>query len=249
MRPQVAELPARRVTTAAWMRTREDGRLRWWLVPLTWLVGHGSRDVAGRDRARLVAVAGLALDRARTRARARPACWCRCSRRCRRVLTPRRVRACTARCSASARARVLLRVAHPRFTRPRRGRALGLMLAVAVVLFVRRGRATWFDLALLLTAGACAVWSWRTVPVAAVMLVPLIAAHAYRRTPGGPRPTGRGRARADRRRHRGRPGRPRGCRAGDRRRTAGAAVLGRPGARLAADRYAGDERLGLRAAT
>ena len=52
------------------------------------------------------------------------------------------------------------------------------MLAAAVVLFVRRGRATWFDLAFLLTAAACAVWSWRTVPVAAVMLVPLLAAHA-----------------------------------------------------------------------
>jgi hypothetical protein len=54
---------------------------------------------------------------------------------------------------------------------------------------VRRGNRSYLELALLLTAAACAVWSWRTVPVAGVMLVPLIAVqvHAGRRRPAAPR--------------------------------------------------------------
>ena len=37
MRPQVISYLLVAVTTAAWLRTREDGRARWWLVPVTWV--------------------------------------------------------------------------------------------------------------------------------------------------------------------------------------------------------------------
>ena len=39
----------------------------------------------------------------------------------------------------------------------------------------RQGRRAWFDLGFLVAAAACAVWSWRTVPVSAMLLVPLAA--------------------------------------------------------------------------
>jgi hypothetical protein len=52
---------------------------------------------------------------------------------------------------------------------------LGLFVAVTVVVMARQGRRGWFDLGFLLVAAACAVWSWRTVPVSAMILVPLAA--------------------------------------------------------------------------
>jgi hypothetical protein len=52
---------------------------------------------------------------------------------------------------------------------------LALTIAAALVLFLRAPRRSWTDVLLLLTALACAVYSYRTVPVAAVMLMPLIA--------------------------------------------------------------------------
>ncbi len=67
MRPQTLSFLLVAVTAAAWMRTREDGRLRWWLVPLTWVwaMVHGMWPVG--IALGVVAVAGLALDRVRTR--------------------------------------------------------------------------------------------------------------------------------------------------------------------------------------
>ena len=37
MRPQVISYLLVAVTVGAWLRTRDDGRLRWWLVPLAWV--------------------------------------------------------------------------------------------------------------------------------------------------------------------------------------------------------------------
>lgn len=36
-RPQLATFALTALTVGAWLRTREDGRARWWLVPVTWL--------------------------------------------------------------------------------------------------------------------------------------------------------------------------------------------------------------------
>jgi hypothetical protein len=60
---------------------------------------------------------------------------------------------------------------------------LAVLLAVTITLMVRRRMATWFDLGLLLLTAGFAVSSWRTVPVAAMMLVPLAAAQARPREP------------------------------------------------------------------
>ncbi len=64
MRPQVVSYLLVAVVVGAWLRTRHDGRVRWWLVPLVWLWAmlHGMWPVALVIGA--VAVVGLALDRA-----------------------------------------------------------------------------------------------------------------------------------------------------------------------------------------
>ena len=177
MRPQTLSFLLVAVTAAAWMRTREDGRLRWWLVPLTWVwaMVHGMWPVG--IGIGVVAVVGLALDRARTRDELGKALLVPVLSAVAAMLTPLGPALYGAVLGVGSRSQYFSEWNTPDFTTSALI-VLGLMLALAVVLFVRRGRATWFDLAFLLTAGACAVWSWRTVPVAAVMLVPLIAAHA-----------------------------------------------------------------------
>jgi hypothetical protein len=182
MRPQTWSFVLVAVTTAAWMRTREDGRLRWWLVPLTWMwaMVHGMWPVGiGLG---VVAVAGLALDRARSRDELGKALLVPVLSAVAALLTPLGPGLYGAVLGVGSRAQYFSEWGTPDFTAPSLI-VLGLMLATAVVLFVRRRRATWFDLAFLLTAGGCAVWSWRTVPVSAVILVPLIAQQAPRREP------------------------------------------------------------------
>ena len=99
MRPQMLSFLLVAVTAAAWLRTREDGRLRWWLVPLTWVWAmlHGMWPIG--IVIGVVAVVGLALDRRAHRAR--PGDAPRWSRRCRPwpPRSPRSDRRSTARCS------------------------------------------------------------------------------------------------------------------------------------------------------
>jgi hypothetical protein len=177
MRPQMLSFLMVAVTAAAWLRTREDGRLRWWLVPLTWVwaMVHGMWPIGlGLG---VVAVAGLALDRVRTRDELGKALLVPVLSAVAAGLTPVGPELYGAVLAVNSRSQYFSEWGTPDFTSVAPV-VLGLMLALGGVLFVRRGRATWFDLALLLTAGACAVWSWRTVPVAAMLLVPLLAVHA-----------------------------------------------------------------------
>jgi hypothetical protein len=75
----------------------------------------------------------------------------------------------------------------PDFTQPACV-ALGLLLALGIVLMARRTDSSYLDLGLLLAAGICAVWSWRTVPIAAMVASPLVAVqlHAGDKRPAGP---------------------------------------------------------------
>ncbi len=63
LRPQIVSFALLIVTVAAWLRTVDDGRPRWWLIPLTylWACAHGLWVTAPLTG--LVVVAGLALDR------------------------------------------------------------------------------------------------------------------------------------------------------------------------------------------
>ena len=64
MRPQVLSYLLIAVTTEAWLSTRKDQKVRWWLVPLAWLwaMVHGMWPVG--IIIGIVAVVGIALDRA-----------------------------------------------------------------------------------------------------------------------------------------------------------------------------------------
>jgi len=177
MRPQMISFLMVAVTAAAWLRTREDGRLRWWLVPMTWVwaMSHGMWSlgiVIG-----VVAVVGLALDRAQPRGGLLRVALVPALSGVAAGLTPVGPALYGQVLAVGSRSQYFSEWNPPDWTYPS-CMVLAVLLAVTITLMVRRRMATWFDLALLLLVAGFAVSSWRTVPVAAMIIVPLAAAQA-----------------------------------------------------------------------
>src|SRR5215212_9651985 len=174
MRPQTWSFLLVAVTAGAWFRTREDGQLRWWLIPLTWLwaMVHGMWPLG--IGIGLVAIAGLALDRPTGRPSTGRALLVPCLSAVAAALTPVGPRLYGAVLGVGARKQYFAEWGRPDFTH---GSVMVLagFLALTVVIMSRQSRRGWFELTFLLLAGGCAVWSWRTVPVSAMLLVPIAA--------------------------------------------------------------------------
>jgi hypothetical protein len=176
MRPQVISYLLIAVTTAAWLDTRRDGRARWWLVPLAWVwaMAHGMWPVGIIIGA--VALVGLALDRAVThkqwlRLAAIPVLSAAVS-----ALTPVGPALYSAVLQVNSRGQYFAEWQPPDFTD---GNAVCVLLLFGVVLLQMARRATvlsWTELLLFVLAGGWALYTNRTVMVAAMMLVPLAAA-------------------------------------------------------------------------
>ncbi|MDO9496029.1 MAG: hypothetical protein Q7J48_10025 [Nocardioides sp.] len=180
-RPQVVSYLLMSVTVAAWLRTSDDGRLRWWLVPATWAWAslHGLWFV-GVGTSVVAALACVASSRATGRSRWAP------------LLVP-------ALCAIAAAATPLGPRAYAAVLRVRDQAAyysefdppnlthlpvtvLFLMLAVTVALAVRSpSPVSPVELGLLLLAMALAAYSLRTVPMAAALVAPLLALQVQRR--------------------------------------------------------------------
>jgi hypothetical protein len=175
MRPQVVSYLLVVVTTAAWLQARETGRPPWLLVPLTWVwtMCHGMWPVG--ILIGVIAVAGLALDRAHPlRAWGRMALVPVLSAAA-ALLTPAGPGLFPAVLRVGSRAKYFYEWDPPDYSKPWVA-TLVVVLALAVVPRLRRGeRVPWFDLALLGLAMLWAIYSMRTVPVAACLAAPLAA--------------------------------------------------------------------------
>lgn len=174
MRPQLLSFLLVAVTTAAWLRTREDRRIRWWLVPLTWVwaMVHGMWPIGiGLG---VVAVVGMALDRTLPRPLLLRAAAVPLLSAVAAAVTPVGPGLYGAVIGVGNRSQYFSEWGSPDYSTVD-CRALGVLLVLTVGLMLRRGVRSWTDLAFLLVAAVCAVWSWRTVPVAATILVPLAA--------------------------------------------------------------------------
>jgi hypothetical protein len=175
MRPQVISYILVTVTVAAWLRAGETLRAPWWLVPLTWLwaMCHGMAPVGILTG--LVATAGIALDgRATVRTLARLLAVPVASSVV-FALSPVGPGLLPAVLRVSSRAEYFPEWGPPDFS-SRYGVSLLVLLGAAVVPLVRRGGATWLTVGLLALGAGWAVYSTRTVPLAACLLVPLAAA-------------------------------------------------------------------------
>jgi hypothetical protein len=176
MRPQVFSYVFIVLTTAAWLDTRNDGKGRWWLVPIAWVwaMTHGMWPIG--IIIGIVALVGLALDRAVTRKQ-----WLRLAlipvlSMVVSGLTPVGPKIYGAVQEVNSRGRYFAEWQPPDFTD---GNAICLLLLLAVVVLrlARKGTVyPWTDLLLLGLAGGWALYTNRTVMVAAVMLVPFAAA-------------------------------------------------------------------------
>jgi hypothetical protein len=171
MRPQVVSYLMVAVVTAAWLRTRRDGSPRWWLIPLLylWAMLHGMWPIG--IIVGVVAIAGIALDRAPRgvvlRALVVPTASAVAA-----ALTPvgpglyREVAAVGSRSS-------FFEEWNPPDYTTTACLTLAILLAATGVAMWKRPRNSWTEVLLVLLAGGFAVYSARTVPVAAAMLVPL----------------------------------------------------------------------------
>jgi len=193
MRPQLVSYVLVVVTVAAWQRARDTGRVPWLLVPVTWVwtMCHGMWPVG--IVIGIVAVLGLALDRGRSpRTLARMAAVPLLSAAV-SLLSPVGPGLFPAVLRVSSRAKYFYEWNPPDYTKPWVA-LLAVILGLAVVAHLRRGeRVPWFDVLLLGLAALWAIYSMRTVPVAACLAAPLAAAALQ---PGlGPRPSVRPRER------------------------------------------------------
>lgn len=173
-RPQVLSYLFTAVTVDAWLRTRADGRVRWWLVPLTWLwaMCHGMWPVALVIGA--VAVTGGLLDRSTTVRRATREAAVVAGSLVAAGLTPVGPALYRAVVAVGERSDYIPEWSRPDFLSPHQ---LVLVAMVAGYLLIRlRGPAvSWTETLFLLLACAWAVYSARTAPTAAIVLAPLLA--------------------------------------------------------------------------
>ena len=172
MRPQVISYVLVAVTTSAWLRTQVTHRPPWLLVPLTWVwaMCHGMWPVG--IVIGVVAALGVIMDRgqiAGLRLLAVPALSAVAA-----CATPVGPRLFEAVLLVNSRGSYFSEWQAPEFTHLHTMALLG-MLAVTALVAMRTTR-TWMDILLLALAACWAVYSMRTVPVAAAMMVPLTAA-------------------------------------------------------------------------
>ena len=172
-RPQVLSYILVMVVTDAWLRTRQDGRIRWWLIPLTWLwtMLHGMWPVG--IVIGLVAILGGALEHRSLRRSARELAVPLLSVVA-AALTPLGPAAYGGVVAVGDRASYIPEWATPDFTSVG-PLALVSMFALLLLIRVRAGGMTWSHTLLLLLAGGWAVYSARTVPVSAAVVAPLLA--------------------------------------------------------------------------
>jgi hypothetical protein len=175
MRPQVLSYLLILLTVTAWMRTQEDGRLRWWLIPMTWLwaMTHGMWPV-GIVLGFLVVV-GMTLDgrldpRRTLRAMLIPGLSAVAA-----GLTPVGPELYRSLFAVAARSSFFPEWGAPEFlTIP--VIALGIIIATALVALLRSpGTLSWTDVILFAIAAGCAAMSWRTVPISAMIMAAFTA--------------------------------------------------------------------------
>jgi len=173
MRPQVQSYLFAAVVVAAWLWTFDDGRVRWWLVPLVWLWAmlHGMWPVALLVGG--VAALGLALDRRPGRLVARSAAvTLACAAAA--AVTPVGPALYGGVLAVGSRRSYFAEWQPPDWV-SWSSAGFAVLLAVTLVALWRRRDNPWTETLLLVLAGVVGAYSERTVPLGAAMLAPLAA--------------------------------------------------------------------------
>jgi hypothetical protein len=189
-RPQVISYLLVVVTVQAWLRTADDRRARWGLVPLAWVwaMCHGMWPVGIFLGG--VALVGIALDRRTTPRRWLLLACVPAASAVVAALTPVGPELYVQELRVQQRSRFFSEWNSPTLT-SHACLAVGVIAIVGVVALLRTTWRGWTPILFFVLGVVCAVWTWRTVPVAAAVLVPVTAPALQAVTRRGARPPGR----------------------------------------------------------
>jgi hypothetical protein len=176
-RPQLASFVLISVVLANWLRTEQDLRPRWWLVPLSWLWActHGLWFVGVVIG--LAVVAGLWLERRATRRQLGRLLAIPVLSVVAAALTPVGPKLILAPLGTSAMAPFVSEHQPPDFG-DLSVAATALMLGLVVLTWARKGFVPWSRLLVLVVAAGWTVLMERTVAIGAIMAAPLLASAA-----------------------------------------------------------------------
>lgn len=173
-RPQLVSYLLVVVTLGAWLGTARDGRVRWWLVPLTWLWAmlHGMWLIGVVTS--LAGAVGLLLDSPGDRRRAARALAVPVGSLLAAGLTPVGPGLYDAVLTVGGRTEYFSEWRPTDFTSPT-GAVVAALIAASVVARARSGPDGWLADLLLLESIGWALYNSRGIPVAAAMLAVLLA--------------------------------------------------------------------------
>jgi hypothetical protein len=174
MRPQILSYILVALTASAWLAARDSRRPPWILIPATylWAMCHGMWPVGLVIGA--AAVSGMVLDRDMGRRLLVRMALVPVLSLAVATLTPVGPGLLGAVLSVNSRAEYYTEWSPPDFT-DYNGVALLALIAITAVLCLRAGSTDWFTIVMLALTMGWAVYSLRTVPVAASMIVPFAA--------------------------------------------------------------------------
>jgi hypothetical protein len=172
-RPQIVSMILLNVVVYAWLRTWEDGRARWWLIPLTWVwaTAHGLWSAGILVGA--VCCVGILLDRRVGFRRALVLTCVPLGSLLATALTPVGPRLLTSQFAVSARSSMITEWGPTSF-REVPALVVAAMIAWLVVLWARRGSVSWTPLLLLLLAAGWTLLVVRMVALGAIVVAPLL---------------------------------------------------------------------------
>lgn len=175
-RPHMATYLLLCVTVLAWLRTIDDLRPRWWLVPVTWVwaMSHGMWFVG--PLVGIVAIGGLLLDRRMDRRGVLKLAAVPVGSVVVAALTPVGPALLQAPFAVAGVGAFITEWQPPSFREP--GPAVAALMVAAVVVSWSRStrRVPWVEVALLLFSAAWIILATRTVALGAVVVSPLVAA-------------------------------------------------------------------------
>lgn len=171
-RPQVLSYVLVVIIVFAWLASERDGKPRWWLVAIAWIWApmHGMWPLAAMIGA--VCVIGIALNRTFDRRAVLRMAAIPVLSAIVPALTPLGLDLYRAVLLVGGRSEYFEEWGPTDFHQPH-AVVLTLMLAIAVV-YVARTQQSWLSVLLLLMAAGWAIYSSRTTPVAAAIVVPLV---------------------------------------------------------------------------
>ena len=163
------------VVTVAWLRTSDDGKARWWLIPLTWIwaLAHGMWPIG--IAIGIAALIGIALDRNLTRPQLGRNGAVVIGTIIAAAITPIGPGLYGAVLLVGSRSKIFTEWAPNDFTQPIPA-LVAIMMALLMLIVARTDvRLSWSDTALLVTGLGALLYSNRTLPVSASITALLLA--------------------------------------------------------------------------